>query len=64
MITERFEKCWKALLMIHHDDPHPNISEIANIIVRVVHKTLYDMWMDLYAKKGVNKIDNELSGIQ
>jgi len=65
MIMERFEKCWKALRMIQHDDPHPNVSDAANIIVRVVHETLYDMRMELDARnKDRNKIENGLFGIQ
>ena len=65
MIMERFEKCWKALRLIQHDDPHPNVSAAANSIVRVVHETLYDMRMELDARtKDRNKLDSGLSGIQ
>jgi hypothetical protein len=65
MIMERFEKCWKALRVIQHDDPHPNVSEAANVIVRVVHETVYDMRMEKEAKiRDMNKIDHVLSGIQ
>jgi len=65
MIMERFEKCWKALRLIQHDDPHPNVSAAANSIVRVVHETLYDMRMELDARtKGRSKVEGGLTGIQ
>lgn len=65
MIMERFEKCWKALRLIQHDDPHPNVSAAANSIVCVVHETLYDMRMELDARtKNRNKIEGGLTGIQ
>eukprot|EP00536_Pseudo-nitzschia_multiseries_P015356 jgi/Psemu1/246784/estExt_Genewise1.C_8680002 len=63
-LMERFEQCWRALRKIQHEDPHPNVSGTANKIVRVVHETLYDMRMELDAKKDRSKIDNGLSGIQ
>ena len=65
MNMERFEKCWKALRVIQHDDPHPNVSEAANVIVRVVHETFYDMRMEKEAKiRDMIKSDHGLSGIQ
>jgi hypothetical protein len=65
MIMERFQKCWKSLRLIQHDDPHPNVSAAANSIVRVVHETLYDMRMELDARtKNRNKIEGGLTGIQ
>ncbi|OEU07733.1 WD40 repeat-like protein [Fragilariopsis cylindrus CCMP1102] len=65
MNMERFEKCWKALRAIQHDDPHPNVSEAANVIVRVVHETFYDMRMEEEAKiRDMTKSDHGLSGIQ
>jgi hypothetical protein len=65
MIMERFEKCWKALRLIQHDDPHPNVSAAANSIVCVVHETLYDMRMELDARtKNRNKSEGGLTGIQ
>mmetsp|Transcript_3984 Transcript_3984/g.8570 ORF Transcript_3984/g.8570 Transcript_3984/m.8570 type:complete len:884 (-) Transcript_3984:463-3114(-) len=63
-IMERFEESWKALRKIQHEDPHPNVSGAANKIVRVVHETLYDMRMELDAKKDRNAIDSGLSEIQ
>jgi len=65
MIMGRFERCWKALRLVQHDDPHPNVSRAANSIVRVVHETLYDMRMELDARtKARNKIDGGLTGIE
>lgn len=65
MIMERFEKCWKALRVIQHDDPNPNVSAAANSIVLVVHETLYDMRIELDERtKDRSKIDGGLSGIQ
>ena len=65
MIMERFEKCWKTIRSIQHDDPHPNVSTAANKVVRVVHETLYDMRMDLDSiGLNRNKNDGGLSGIQ
>ncbi len=65
MIMERFEKCWKALRSIQHDDPHPNVSMAANKIVRVVHETLYDMRMEIDSRtKDRSHIEGGLTGIQ
>jgi len=65
MIMERFEKCWKALRCIQHDDPHPNVSMAANKIVRVVHETLYDMRMELDSRsKDRSQGQGGLTGIQ
>lgn len=64
MVLERFEQCWKALRETQHNDPHPKISEAANVVVRVVHETLYDMRMESEASRERNNIDNGLTGIQ
>merc|ERR1719162_1763274 len=64
MVLERFEQCWKALRETQHNDPHPKISEAANVIVRVVHETLYDMRMESEASRERNNIDIGLTGIQ
>mmetsp|Transcript_11780 Transcript_11780/g.18886 ORF Transcript_11780/g.18886 Transcript_11780/m.18886 type:complete len:467 (+) Transcript_11780:109-1509(+) len=63
LIMERFEKCWKALRKIQHNDPHPKVSEASNIIVRVVHETLLDMRVENEAKEakmtGLSEIREE-----
>ena len=65
MIMERFEKCWKALRSIQHNDPQPNVSMAANNIVRVVHETLYDMRIERDSMtKDRSKTEGGLTGIQ
>jgi hypothetical protein len=70
-ILDRFAACWKTLKTTQHEETHPNVAQVANAVVSVVHEQLLDRTMerDLGTaseenKGGLSGIDEEGAGAE
>ena len=65
MLVDRFAVCWKALRATQHKESHPNVTQLANTIISIIHEQILDLRVEQEKKKAKEgETEGGLSGIK